>query len=195
MRQLLSPMAVTSPAPSGSSKHQRNHHRDPFFCDTERRTLLFPDPPTLKKEIPKSYSALTNQRNGQEIRDRQLDRTRQASERKTRVWSLLSAERGRERLCTAQKSGEVEPKGLDRVPSTLEALFLHRDLQCWSLRPLAMLALLEGSIQRLCCVALHCEFQFPLFYVSNLPMGHFPSHRISRGILGFGYVYLCVRVG
>jgi hypothetical protein len=54
-----------------------------------------------------------------------------------------------------------------------------------------MLALLEGSIQRLCCVALHCEFQFPLFYVSNL------STRIAflEAFLGFGYVYLCVRVG
>lgn len=173
MRQLLSPMAVTSPAPSRSSKHQRNHHRDPFFCDTERRTLLYPDPPTLKKEIPKSYSALTNQRNGQEIRDRQLDRTRQASERKTRVWSLLSAERERKPTVQYRRAEREKPQGLDRVPSTLEALFLHRDLQCWSLRSLAMLALLEGSIQRLCCVALHCDFQFPLFYVSNLSTGPF----------------------
>lgn len=36
-----------------------------------------------------------------------------------------------------------------------------------------MLALPEGSIQRLCCVALRRDFQFPLFYVPNLSTGPF----------------------
>lgn len=191
MRQLLAPMAVTSPAPSRSSKHQRHHPQDPFFA-TRNGEPFFSRILRPQKRNPKPYSASTRTRergggeNEQEIRDRQ--QTRQVS---PKLGSLLPR-RGETGTTARKKKRRAEDYKMSRSSTVYfeGPVSASRSVvdSGFCVRPLAMLALLEGSIQRLCCVALHCEF-----FEGNVPAVLLSIYQVSCRIAA-RIATLCVHI-